>query len=146
MASTELETEIIHAEDIRKSVYKDSLGYFTIGIGFLCDEKLGAGLSIDECMFILRSRIQNLERELGPYSWFQKSDRPRQEALIHLAYNLGIPRLLNFKNMLSCFDKKDYVNAVKELLNSRWATQVQKSRVDGLTYLIKEGKYAARKG
>lgn len=144
--NSQLENAIIDAEDIKKSVYKDSLGLYTIGIGFLCDEKMNAGLSVDECMMILRSRIQNLKRQLSSYSWFQKSDRPRQEALIHLAYNMGIPRLLEFKNMLGYFDKKDYINAAKELLNSKWATQVQKPRVDGLNYLIREGKYAARKG
>lgn len=143
--SKDLISSIIDAEGIRKSVYKDHLGYYTIGIGFLVDEKLNAGLSIDECMYILNSRLQGIEKQLNAFSWFKKSDRPRQEALIHLAYNLGVGGLLKFKKMLACFDNNDYAGAVKELLDSLWAKQVQQSRIDGLVYLIKEGKYATRK-
>ena len=146
MMNSDLENAVIDAEGIKKSVYKDSLGYWTVGIGFCVDPALNVGLSIDECLLILRSRFANLERELSAYSWFKNSDKPRQEALIHLAYNIGLPRLLKFTKMLLNFDKKDYANAALELLDSNWAKQVQKSRVDGLTYLIREGKYAARKG
>ena len=142
MSQQELEKFIIASEGYSKCAYKDSLGYITVGLGFCIDRQLDVGLSMEESLLILRLRLSKLENELSHYQWFKIADRPRQEALIHLAYNIGLPRLLQFSKMLSFFEKRDYRDAAEELLNSKWAKQVQKSRVDGLYHLITEGKYA----
>ena len=49
---------------------------------------------------------------------------PAQRALANMAFNLGVPRLSQFKNMLSALEKGDYNVAAKEALDSNWAKQV----------------------
>lgn len=132
---------IIEHEGIRKSVYKDSLGYDTIGIGFLCDARKNAGLSVDECMLILNSRIANLERQLIVNSWFTKQDLVRKGVLVELAYNLGVAGLKRFKKFLTAMDAREYDVAVDELIDSKWSTQIGKSRLNNILKRVRTGSY-----
>lgn len=141
MTDTNLEQRIIGHEGIRKSVYKDSLGYYTIGIGFCCDPRLNLGLSVDECMMILRSRIENLKRQLANFSWYKNQNEVRQGVLIELSYNLGLTKLRTFKNFLAAMEKADYSKAVQELKNSLWAKQVGQGRVNDICNRVQTGSY-----
>ena len=47
-----------------------------------------------------------------------------QEALVDLGFNLGVPRLMKFELTLGFLQKRKFVDAAEELLNSRYATQV----------------------
>ncbi len=47
-----------------------------------------------------------------------------QEALTNMCFNLGINRLLSFKNMLGALQTNNYEKAASEALNSKWARQV----------------------
>lgn len=47
----------------------------------------------------------------------------RQNVMIDLAYNLGLPRLLGFRKMLAALERQDYETASVELLNSLYAKQ-----------------------
>lgn len=117
-------------EDIKKDegfvshVYKDHLGYYTIGYGFLVDERRGGGLSTAECEFILRNRLQiifsKLDREIP---WWGRLSETQQRGLANMAYQLGVKGLLRFKNTLELMRIGKYKEAAQEALNSRWAQQ-----------------------
>ena len=47
---------------------------------------------------------------------------------------------MGFKKMLAALDKADYKTASKEMLNSKWATQV-KSRAQFLAKIMETGKW-----
>ena len=47
-----------------------------------------------------------------------------QEALVNLCFNMGIPRLMQFKKTLAYIQEGDYKKAANELLDSRYAHQV----------------------
>lgn len=128
-------------EGYRRSAYQDSEGYWTVGIGFCVDESLGLGLSIDECMLILNMRLKSLKRRLNTYSWFVSQDEIRQAVLMELAYNMGIGGLKTFKKCLAAVEKKDYVRAGDELLDSKWARQVGVSRRNNIVHRMVEGEY-----
>lgn len=142
MPDSKLEACIINHEGMQKSVYKDSLGFYTIGIGFCVDAKLNLGLSIEECMMILRLRITNLENRLSQYAWFSGQDDVRKGALIELAYNMGVTGLMTFVKFLAAMQAKDYLTAAKELTDSKWATQVSKDRVNNIWNRVRLGRYA----
>ncbi len=142
MSDPQLEQKIIEHEGIMKSAYKDSRGYLSVGIGFLIDPKLNAGLSVEECMLILRSRISNLERQLSPYVWFIIQNEIRKGVLIEMAYNLGVNGLLGFKKMLSCLGDKQFAMAASEMAQSLWATQVGKNRFEDMQQRMRDGIYA----
>lgn len=74
---------------------------------------------------ILHSRIQARIKELDTrLPWWSNLDDVRQGALMGLAYNLGVPRLLGFHKMLTALEAKDYATAAKEGRNSLWYQQV----------------------
>jgi lysozyme len=139
---SKLEECIIEHEGIKKSVYKDSEGYDTIGIGFLCDARLNAGLSVDECMMIFRSRLSTIKNQLNIYDWYKNQDEVRQGVLIELVYNLGLGGLLEFKKFLDAMLNKQPGLACKELTDSKWATQVSKTRLNSILNRLRIGRYS----
>ncbi len=138
---TTLIDKIIEHEGKSKSAYQDSLGYWTIGIGRLCDKRKNAGLSEEEMVYLLRNDLANSEAELSRYEWFTKLDRVRQEVLIELHFNMGLEHLLGFKGMLTYLDKGYYINAATQLLKSLWATQVGEHRANDMASRLRTGTY-----
>jgi lysozyme len=144
MSDPFLEQRLIEHEGIKKSAYNDSRGYLTIGIGFLIDPKMNAGLSIEECMMILRSRILNLERQLSQYPWFNIQDQVRKGVLIEMAYNLGVNGLLGFKNMIAALGDRQVGTAAVEMGKSLWATQIGQARLKDMQGRMREGSYKGK--
>ena len=132
---------ITEHEGIKKFAYTDILGYITVGVGRCLDAKVGKGLSIDEIFYLLRNDIKEFRNQLGQFEWFVMQDEVRRGVLVELAFNMGIPHLLQFKKMIGALTIKNYPLACKELMDSIWATQVGKSRSDDICYRLKNGRY-----
>ena len=73
--------------------------------------------------------------------WFSKQDDVRKSVLIELAFNIGTKGVLAFKSMISALDAGLYAVAAKELLNSKWATQVGRSRSQDMASRLSSGRY-----
>lgn len=142
MSDPFLEQRIIEHEGIKKSVYKDSLGLWTIGVGFLVDPSKNAGLSVDECMMILRSRLEKLDKQLSQYNWYTNQDVVRKGVLQELAYNMGVNGLLEFKTFLAFMAARRCSEAALDLKTTKWASQVSQNRVNDILKRIREGTYA----
>jgi lysozyme len=127
---------IISHEGMKLKPYKCTAGKLTIGCGRNLDDN---GISLDEAYMMLDNDIERCKRELSIYPWFLGLDRNRQDALINMCFNLGLPRLLGFKRMISYLDRKNYKMAAIEALDSRWARQV-KGRANDIASVIREGK------
>lgn len=121
---SELTAQLNRDEGREKFVYKDSLGYYTIGVGRLVDKEKGGGLRDDEINYLLRNdiedRINALTRALP---WFQNLDDARKGVLLNMAFQLGTEGLLKFKNTLAMVQARDYAGASAGMLMSKWATQ-----------------------
>lgn len=128
-------------EGKKKSAYQDSLGYWTIGCGRLIDARKDAGLSDVEIDYLLTNDIITARNNLQPYGWYNKQDQVRKDVLVELCFNLGLGGLLGFKKMIGALDTTNYKLAVAELLDSKWATQVGKDRINDLVYRLKNGAY-----
>ena len=128
-----LKEEIISDEGSVLKVYKDHLGYFTVGVGHLIipsDEEWGVGVGTpitqtraDELLFY---DLANVLKECEEHFHNNWRDWPEEVKLIiaNMAFNLGITKLKKFQLMLTAINKEDYKTAAKEGLNSRWAKQV----------------------
>jgi lysozyme len=120
----ELTKQLTRDEGRKKSVYQDSLGYWTIGVGRLVDAQKNAGLRDDEIDYILRNdindRIDSLTRALP---WFQNLDDARKGVLLNMAFQLGTAGLLGFKNTLERVRTGDYETAATMMLQSKWHDQ-----------------------
>ena len=115
------ETLIKH-EGLRLDLYKDSLGIYTIGVGHNIQERgitaAVAKLMLDED---IDEAVKDLRRNI---SFFDTLPQAIKEALVNLSFNMGIPRLMQFRKTLAFLRDGKYEKAANELLDSRYATQV----------------------
>lgn len=132
---------LIDAEGYKKYAYQDSLGVWTIGVGRNIDNRFGKGLSNDEINYLLNNDIAQCTSQLENFNWYDIQDQVRKEVLIELCFNMGLPNLLLFNKMIASLSQKDYHEATVNLLHSKWATQVQKSRIESIVYRLVHGEY-----
>ena len=119
--------------------YPDSLGYLTIGVGRLIDERLGGGLSPDEIDYLLEndlSRAEATAKALFP-SFMGLSDS-RKAVLLSLAFQLGPTRLAGFQRFREAVSAGAWEQACAELKDSRWYDQVPE-RAERLIKQFREG-------
>jgi lysozyme len=129
--------DLAEDEGERLTMYRCSEGYNTVGIGHCMDTK---PISKRASRVIFEDDVQDSLRDLDrAVPWWRSLSEGRQRALANLCFNMGIARLLGFKNMLDCLHRGDYRRAALECLDSKWAKQVQQSRIDRITRLIREG-------
>jgi lysozyme len=109
----------------------------TIGYGRNLEDM---GISEDEATYLLQTDIDRCYSELSVFTWFHELDQIRQEALISMLFNLGLPRFLTFKKMIARLMAKEYSQAAEEIINSLYARQVG-DRANELAYMIERGEY-----
>lgn len=116
--------------------YKCPADKLTIGFGRNIEDR---GISEAEADILLLNDLNDAAVELRKVitGWTELDDA-RRLALINMAYNLGVPRLLGFKKMLSALAKHDYNTAADEMLDSKWASQVGK-RAQELAMQVRTG-------
>lgn len=121
--------------------YQDSLGYWTIGIGHLIDRRKGGRLpeEIIDALFShdLHAHAQPLHTALP---WLERLDDVRRAVLIDMAFNLGVAGLLSFRVTLECVRVGAYSEAARNMLRSRWASQV-KTRAVRLARMMQTGEW-----
>ena len=127
-------------EGVKTHVYSDHLGYETIGVGRCIKEGVGLGLSDDEIDYLLTNDVNRVIAELGRFSWFSELNEARRDAMINLCFQLGLPKLLKFKNFLASMEDGDYEAASTHLLDSLYARQTP-ARANEVAEIIVSGKY-----
>lgn len=124
-------------EGWRPHVYDDSLGYATIGYGFLVDSRRGSGLpkpvAEQWLRYAVNERLEEL-RKLWPA--FDAQPREVQLAIGNMAYQLGPAGVMKFKRMLAALEAGDRVTAADEALESTWAAQTP-ARARRVTAMIR---------
>ena len=129
---------IIH-EGLRLQPYFCSKNKLTIGVGrcietnpFTSEEERVIGdwrHGITKCsaMYLLQNDVKKIYKELkSQLNFFKDLDSERQYALIDMAFNLGVTGLLRFSKMLNALKNKNYIQASKECLDSKYAKEVSK--------------------
>ena len=149
--SDELVKMIAIHEGIVLSVYQDHLGINTVGIGRNLDGELlfmnktmddiyDNGLTEEEAYYLCMNDIAIVEKELlASKPIVNRLNAVRQMILIDMAFNMGVPRLMQFKNMWLAIEKVNYLLACEEMIDSRWAGQVG-SRAMKLSVAMKNGE------
>ena len=128
-----LKEEITADEGQVLEVYKDHLGYPTVGVGHLIletDEEYGMGVGTpitqtwcDELLFQDLNTVLKECEDRFHNNW---REWPEEVKLIiaNMAFNLGLTRLVKFKKMFAALNEGDYEQASIEGLDSKWAKQV----------------------
>lgn len=125
MTISDITKQLRQDEGVKRTVYQDHLGYWTIGVGRLVDpSKPGAGLRDNEIDLMLRNDIMDRINQLSTrLPWFIKLDDVRQGVLINMAFQLGVEGLLGFVTTLDLIAKGKYAEAANQMLKSKWAKQ-----------------------
>jgi lysozyme len=111
-------------EGVVRHAYQDHLGFWTIGVGRLIDQRKGGGLSDDEINLLLRNDIERFTREVvTALPWVTSLNAPRQAVLIGMAFQMGTAGLLGFRNTLAAVRDQRFEHAAALMLRSRWAEQ-----------------------
>lgn len=104
--------------------YYDSLGFLTIGIGHLIDERKGGKLPEHIIDALFEHDFHEHTNELfSTLPWVRDLDPVRQAVLIDMYFNLR-RKLLGFKRTLMHFQAGRWNDAADEMLDSTWAKQV----------------------
>lgn len=127
------EGRVLHA-------YRDHLGYLTIGVGRLIDQRRGGGISHAEADYLLTNDILGRVAVLeSVYPWFSTLDPVRQSAFVNLSFNLGVDGLALFRNTLAAAARGDWRAVKAGLQHSLWYSQVQPSRRDRILRMMETG-------
>lgn len=122
MDLTQVRKRLIEHEGIKLKPYHCTAGKLTIGVGRNLDDR---GISQATATQMLEEDIEIVLDELKrALPFWEKLKWNYKEALVDLAFNMGVPRLMMFRKMLSAIEADDPDKAAEELLDSRYASQV----------------------
>lgn len=119
---TDFEKQIIAHEGMVLTPYKDTVGKLTIGVGWNIDD---VPMRESEAIFRMRNDLSEVRHQVEKFTWFQRLNEVRQNVIIEMVFNLGLSRFLEFKKLIKAIEGAKWNNAVVEMLDSRWAKQVQ---------------------
>jgi len=141
------------------TVYEDSLGIETIGIGrnlkdrgitkeeldYMDIPNMGIiydhGITEADARYLALNDIRIVENELcRVHPCVENLDSVRQLILMDMAFNMGVPRLCKFKNMWNAIHEGRFDIAGMEMMDSKWARQVG-SRAVKLSDAMKAGEF-----
>ena len=109
-------------EGVRLKPYYCTADKLTIGVGRNLDDK---GISESEATLLLMNDIQDAERDL---KWhmptYRSLTQTRKMVMLDMAFNLGVRGVMKFKKMHAALALRDYEEAARQMLDSRWAEQV----------------------
>jgi len=143
MSYSDLKARIKEHEGFVPKIYKDSLGFATIGYGHLVlpTDKFKEGVTykkkdleevFDSDFNMAKSNSNQLIKGLPLH-------HQAKCVIIEMVFQLGIGGVSKFKNMWRALKKNDYQTASEEMLDSKWAKQTPK-RAEELSSVMKSCK------
>lgn len=149
-------------EGLKTVIYKDTRGYYTIGIGHLVstnpslsvaisvlDASLGrstnGAISTNEAQSLFTSDVAKAQSSLttvGLGDLVTSLDPIRQAALINMSFQLGARGVAAFKNSMSLLRAQNWEQAAIELKNSAWYNQTT-NRASRVIETFRTGTWAA---
>lgn len=128
--------ELRRDEGVRLKPYRCSAGRLSIGAGRNLDD---VGVSAAEAELMLANDIARAFADLDrALPWWRGLSAARRRALVNMAFNLGLPKLLGFAEMLGALRAGEYDRAARAALDSRWARQVG-ARAERVAAMMREG-------
>jgi len=141
----QLRMELEYDEGCKYEIYLDHLGLPTFGIGHLVTEddpehgqEVGTAVSEERVIEVFEKDVQVTIDECKKLydDWF---DLPEEAQLIiaNMMFNMGRPRLSQFKGMKAGVDARDWNQAADEMVDSKWYRQVT-NRADRLVTRMRD--------
>lgn len=149
--SSALKQILIYDEGVRLRPYRDSLGNWTIGVGhYIGKDVEDLKLSEDVVMRILEEDLEKVELAaleiIGAFLFCDLTEA-RKDAVRSLIFNLGPAGFVGFRRTIDAIKEGRWDEAASELLNSKWARQVDlknlsgRGRDDRIAEMLRTGEY-----
>jgi len=111
-------------EGLSLTPYLDTEQILTIGYGRNLEHN---GISQQEAEILLRNDLKVAMKDaiqfVTPEVW-EDLTPTRRSVIINMAFNLGLPRLSHFTKLRQAIHDRDYHEAARQMLDSRWSRQV----------------------
>ena len=143
MTTEDLKARIKKHEGFVPKIYRDSLGYATIGYGHLVlptdHFQDGVEYSEKELNEVFEkdflNAVDNANKLIGDIPLVYQA----KEVICEMVFQLGIGGVSKFKNMWKALDQGDYQTAAEQMLDSLWARQTPK-RAESLSNIMRACK------
>ena len=137
---TDLMERIKKHEGFVPKIYKDSLGFATIGYGHLVlpEEQWEEGkeYSKEQLEHVFKTDFNNaVGQATGLMDGMDLDDKAR-EVIIEMVFQLGVGGVGKFKKMWEALRNKDYGEASFQMMDSRWAKQTP-NRAESLSKVMR---------
>ena len=127
-----LAEEIKADEGIIYEVYTDHLGYKTCGVGHLCratdpenELEVGDPVSVERVNELFAEDLDiTIEECRKLYEHFDDLPEEVQRIICNMMFNMGRPRLSQFKKMYEAVMDANWIEAAIQMEDSLWARQV----------------------
>jgi len=127
-----LQDEIANDEGVMYETYHCSLGHLTGGIGHLItewdeefyDQPIGTKVSHEQINDWFTKDINTTLRDCKDiFPDFDTLPSEAQLVIANMCFQLGRPRLSQFKKFIAAVNNADWIKAAEEMENSRWHKQ-----------------------
>ena len=118
---SEMTEDIEREEGWRAKVYKDHLGYDTIGFGTLLENGIDKVEGTFLAMYRLSKNVDRFEELTG----IELTDLPKHKAmaLANMCYQLGPDGVAKFRKMIAAIKAGDWLEAGRQGRDSKWYYQ-----------------------
>lgn len=128
-------------EGLRLKPYRCTANKLTIGYGRNLEDK---GISTQEAAVLLEGDVTDgIAEAMQAFPWLLKLDEVRAAVVIEMVVSIGLPRFKGFQKCIAAIEKGDYELAARELLDSKWRTDVGPTRSGRLAEQLRMGKVQA---
>jgi lysozyme len=124
-------------EGRRTHLYQDSLGIWTIGVGYNIQEK-GLPHEIIDRLFALT--VQEATTDAQRIPEYYSLDGARRTVLVAMVFQMGLSRVMGFAKMRGAIRDSHYQLAGDEMLDSKWANQ-SPARAEREAQIMRTGRY-----
>lgn len=132
-----LKAHLVRDESMELKLYRCTAGKLSIGVGRNLEDR---GINEREAMFLLGNDIAGTLADLDRnIPWWRATPEPVQLALANMCFNLGWPKLVQFRRMLAALQAGNHDIAAAEALDSKWADDVGEGRAGRIADLIRSG-------
>ena len=143
-----LQDEIANDEGVMYETYHCSLGHLTGGIGHLITEwdeefyeqPIGTKVSHEQINDWFTKDINTTLRDCKDiFPDFDTLPSEAQLVIANMCFQLGRPRLSQFKKFIAAINDADWIKAAEEMENSRWHKQTTARAERLIARIIKLG-------
>jgi len=143
-----LQDEIANDEGVMYETYHCSLGHLTGGIGHLItewdeefyDQPIGTKVSHEQINDWFTKDINTTLRDCKDiFPDFDTLPSEAQLVIANMCFQLGRPRLSQFKKFIAAVNNADWIKAAEEMENSRWHKQTTARAERLIARIIKLG-------